>query len=150
MKRASPVPKANWPIILERLALGNSLRSICRDLGISESDTRYHVTENPEMFAQYARARNAGFDALADQAIEIADDKDEDANSRRVRIDARKWYLSKLRPDKYGDMTRTELSGPAGGPVQNKLIVEIVRPLALQDGEDPRKARVPARTIDAE
>ena len=33
---------------------------------------------------------------------------------------------------------------------ERKIIVEIVRPLALTDGQDTRQTRVPARVIDAD
>ena len=39
----------------------------------------------------------------------IADDLTEDPNSRRVRIETRKWLLSRLRPDKYGDRTQVDV-----------------------------------------
>ena len=45
---------------------------------------------------------------------------------------------------------RTEITGANGGPLQNKITIEIVRPLAVTDAESTRQARIPARTIDAE
>lgn len=47
--------------------------------------------------------------------LDIADTIAEDANSRRVRVDARKWYLSKLAPKRYGD--RLELAGDKEAPL---------------------------------
>ena len=52
---------------------------------------------------RYARAKSDRVDELVEQTLEIADNLDEDPNSRRIRIDARKWFASKMRPDKYGD-----------------------------------------------
>jgi hypothetical protein len=45
----------------------------------------------------------------------------------RLTVDSLKWYLCKLAPKKYGEKVSTEVSGPDGGPVQEKLIVEYVR-----------------------
>ena len=97
--------------ILERISEGESLRAIC-----SEPDMPHYTAMNRwieqdvlGLSDRYARARRLGLDWIAEDAIRIADDVSEDANSRRVRIDARRWFLSKLRPDKYGD--RLELSG---------------------------------------
>ena len=36
----------------------------------------------------------------------------------RLRVDARKWLLSKLAPKKYGDKIETTLQGPDGGAIQ--------------------------------
>lgn len=47
---------------------------------------------------------------MAESIIDIADDLTEDPNSRRIRVDARKWVLSKLQPDKYGDRVAVEHS----------------------------------------
>lgn len=39
----------------------------------------------------------------------------------RLRVDARKWTASKLKPKKYGDKLTQEHSGPDGGPIEAKL-----------------------------
>lgn len=41
----------------------------------------------------------------------------------RLRVDARKWLLSKLAPKKYGDKLDTTVSAPGGGPAQFSLTV---------------------------
>lgn len=98
--------------ILERLASGESLRAICKTEGFPcESTVRFRVVDDAHFAAQYARARATGLDCIAESLNEIADDREDDPNSRRVRIDARKWFLSKLRPDKYGDAIKVEHSG---------------------------------------
>lgn len=81
---------------------------------------------------QYVRAREDQAELMLDEIIEIADDtsadtitkEDGDGNSyevantewinrSRVRIDARKWAMSKLAPKKYGD--KLELGGTGAG-----------------------------------
>ena len=109
-------PLPNEAEILNRLEQGEGLKSICGEAGAAAFRRRV-VDDTGGLASRYARARNIGLDALAEQIVEIASDDKRDANSRRVEVDARKWLLSKLRPDKYGDSTRTELSGVAGGPV---------------------------------
>jgi hypothetical protein len=66
----------------------------------------------PEFAQQYAQARQAGADALADEIIDIADNRELDPQDRRVRIDARKWIASKLKPKAYGE--KTELTHDVG------------------------------------
>jgi hypothetical protein len=52
---------------------------------------------------KYARGRELGYHKMADQLVEIADDTGIDANDKRIRVDTRKWLLSKALPKIYGD-----------------------------------------------
>ena len=77
-----------------------------------------------EFCHQYERAKAEAADFLAEEMIEIADDGTNDymealgddagiayryngehVQRSRLRIDARKWIASKLKPKKYGDKT---------------------------------------------
>lgn len=121
--RQSTYTKALADEICERLAAGESLRSICRDDHMpSDFAVRNWVIQDIEGFAShYTRARDAGLDVLADEVLEIADSapstldngaKDSgDIAHKRIRFDARRWYLSKLAPKRYGDRQAVELSG---------------------------------------
>ena len=92
--------------ILQALEQGASLRTAAQRARIgSEGTIRNLVMKDHAFAAQYARARDIGLDALADQVIAIADDQTIDANARRVMMDARRWYLSKLAPKRYGERT---------------------------------------------
>lgn len=116
--------------ICRRLAAGESLRAICKDEGMPpESTVRGWVTDDVQGFAaQYARARDTGLDCIADEIIEIANTPHEGTvvtskewgeeiktgdmlEHRKLQVDARKWYLSKLAPKRYGDRLHTEHSG---------------------------------------
>lgn len=66
---------------------------------------------------QYARAREIGYHSWSDGMVDIADDASGDAVRDRLRVDTRKWLLSKALPKIYGDKTQTEISGPNGGPL---------------------------------
>lgn len=129
--------------ILTRLAMGETLRQICKLPGMPTNSTVVEWNDKDPVFAeQYARARREGLDVLAEEMLEIADDGTNDymtrtsengqnkvldaehVNRSRLRIDARKWLLSKLRPDKYGDDQRIQLTGAGGGAVQTKHIIE--------------------------
>jgi hypothetical protein len=97
--------------------------------------------------AMYARAREVGYYKMADETIEIADDSsrdwkktvdkqgndvivaDHDHIARsRLRVDTRKWLLSKVLPKIYGDRVTQEHVGKDGGPVQLRQ----VDPAAMQ------------------
>lgn len=119
--------------ICARIAEGRSLRSICTDEDMPPARTVFDwLASRPEFSQQYARAREAQADALAEECLDIADDGTNDWMERqsesekgagvnngwvlngehvqrsRLRIDARKWYASKLAPKKYGDKIELE------------------------------------------
>ena len=121
--------------ICERLADGESLRAICRDESMPARSTVFRwLAEDAAFQDQYARAREAQADALAEDILDIADDgrrdylKDPESGREivdhdhiaraRLRVDARKWYAGKVAPKKYGDKATVALTNPEGGPVQ--------------------------------
>ena len=57
----------------------------------------------PEFSDLYMRAREEKPESMEDDIVIIADTPNLDPNDKRVRIDARKWLMSKLKPKKYGD-----------------------------------------------
>jgi len=148
--------------ICKRLAEGESLRSICRDEALPpESTVRGWVVDDHKGFpAQYARARDIGLDVMADEILEISDDGSNDWMERqgensegwmlngehvqrsRLRIDSRKWLLSKMAPKRYGD--KFQHVGEGGGPIR-------VRPdlSKLNDEELDALERILGRTADA-
>lgn len=107
------------PQILARIAAGEGITRICKDQGFPPVVAVYEWMRDNEEFAKaYARARDEQADTLADQITEIADDESIPSDSRRVRVDARKWIAAKLKPKRYGDKLTQELTGADGGPVQ--------------------------------
>lgn len=127
------------------LADGKSLREICRAENMpSEAVVRLWALDNTGGFsAQYARARAIGYERLAEDIIAISDDgqndtyTDDDGNIRtnqdviarsRLRVDTRKWMLSKMLPKVYGDKVTHQ--GDADNPLQviTKIERVIVRP----------------------
>lgn len=103
--------------ICDKLASGNSLRSICRELEMSESTVRYALRSDPDAFAQAARARELGCDAMADECIEISDNRQYEAAERRVMIETRLKLIGKW-SQRYGDKVDHTLSGPDGKPIE--------------------------------
>ncbi len=98
--------------LLRLIAEGMSLRKACEQPGMPCRDawaTWRH--ERPELDAQYARARAERANARADEIIEIADDEEIPVESRKVRIDARKWEASKLDRHTYGERSAVDVTG---------------------------------------
>lgn len=124
--------------ICTRLSLGESLRQVCADDGMPDKATVFRwLHRHAEFRDQYARAREALSEHWAEEIIEIADDSrgdtfvDDDGNERtnhevvarsRLRVDSRKWLMSKLAPKKYGDKVTQEHVGEGGGPVRIERI----------------------------
>lgn len=122
--------------ICERLANGESLRAICRDEGMPGISTVLRWVGADTVFReQYARAREAQCDFLADETLEIGDAATaEDVHVARLRCDNRRWYTGKVAPKKYGDKIQAEVTGKDGGPME-------IRPVINMTGRpDPKDA----------
>lgn len=129
MGRPSTFTQKIADIICQRLAGGESLRSICRDEGMPVRRTVHRwISDDINGFRhQYACAKALGLEEMADEIIEISDGEvamtgegkldGADVQHKRLRVDSRKWLLSKLAPKKYGDKSSLELTGEDGGPV---------------------------------
>jgi hypothetical protein len=91
--------------ICRRVADGESLREVCRDDNMPpESTVRGWVLDDRDGFAaRYGEARALLVERWADEIIEIADNVQLEPNDRRVKIDVRKWLMSRLAPLRYGD-----------------------------------------------
>lgn len=124
--------------ICERLAAGETLRSVCRDDDMPAPSTVIGWTHADKAFSeQYANARQHGYQFMADELLEISDDGSNDWMEReqeregknegwqfngehfqrsRLRVDTRKWLLSKALPKVFGDkLAHTGADGT--GPV---------------------------------
>jgi hypothetical protein len=116
--------------ICERIAKGETLAQICRDEHMPARRTvvDWALNDHEAFAARYAQAREAQIDHWADEITEIADNGsndwmrretqsgritmivDQEAAARsRLRIDTKKWLLSKLKPERYGESLK--LSG---------------------------------------
>lgn len=90
--------------ICARIAEGESVKSICRDDAMPVASTVFlWLGEHAEFSDQYAIAKEESAEFHADEIISIADDTTGDVARDRLRVDARKWVASKLKPKKYGD-----------------------------------------------
>lgn len=107
-------------VICGKIAKGMSLRAVCREeempaLSVVE---KWVAEKKHDGFAeQYAEARASQAQHLFDELLEIADDEAQDKitldgkevvntariHRARLRVDTRKWYLSKVLPKIYGD-----------------------------------------------
>lgn len=112
-------------ILWEMSHNGKSMRKACVEAGISAATFLLWREADPELSKRYDQARLDMYDCIADHAMAIADEEfreievdeqDEDGNwikvkrtvavdtqRSRLRVDTRKWLLSKIAPKQYGD-----------------------------------------------
>lgn len=98
--------------ICRRLADGESLNAICKDEKMpAESTVRsWAIDPDHPIAAKYARAREVGYEKMADELLEIADNLEGGDNRDRLRVETRKWLLSKVLPKVYGEKSTVEMS----------------------------------------
>lgn len=96
--------------ICERIANGETLRAICRDIDLPPSTVIEWTMNNKSFSEQYAQARQKQADAYADMILDEAFNS-HDAQIGRLRVDALKWVASKLAPKRYGDKVEVEQTG---------------------------------------
>lgn len=111
--------------ICTALAEGESLRSICQQPGMPHIATVMRWLSDPEkrdFCEQYARAREAQAETLAEELLAIADEAEyepiQDPNTgetlavafdktavarNKLRVETRKWLAARMSPKKYGD-----------------------------------------------
>ena len=102
-----PYPSKRTPelvaAILSGMSKGKTLASMCREHDIDQSTWNDWCTRDEALGIARDAAKQMGFDAIADDALSIADERDEDPASRRVMVDTRLKLLAKWDPKRYGD-----------------------------------------------
>lgn len=122
--------------VIERLSAGEPLAQICRSEHIPALRTVNRWTEtNPEFLARFARARADGFDQIALQTLNIADETPPTTQNggtdsgwvqyAKVRIDTRLKLLAKWDPKRYGE--RLALAGDETAPVRVEQTIDVSR-----------------------
>ena len=104
------------------------------------SVVRWALGDREGFSERYARARQMQCEAIADEILEISDDGKRDTVTRtdrdgneyvhvnhdhiarsRLRVESRKWLLSKIAPKKFGD----KLDLDVGGSLEIKRIENV-------------------------
>lgn len=147
--------------IADRLAAGETLRQICRAAGMPSERTvrRWAMNEAHPFAKMYEAARRIGYDGMADEIVEIADDGRNDWIERelrngdtirivdteavmrsRLRVDTRKWILAKALPKRYGNL-------PPEIPADGNPFAHVLK--AISDGRAAYQTRpVPVEQIE--
>lgn len=134
--------------IIARLSAGEPLAAICRDEHMPAVRTVNDWMVDQAFSASIAQARAHGFDAIAAECLEIADDGSQDYGRRtrpdgseyeafdaehvqrsKLRVETRLKLLAKWDPKRYGDRAVLEHTGKDGGPVQLEGVVGVIEKL---------------------
>jgi hypothetical protein len=110
---------------------GMPLGKSCKETGVPKATVQGWIAADAAIAGQYALAREALLEHWAEEVVTVADDDpaqvvDQNGIARydsaavqhqRLRVDSRKWVLSKLKPKEYGDKVTQEHTGADGGPI---------------------------------
>jgi hypothetical protein len=132
--------------VCARLCEGLSLRKACAAESVAPMTVLGWVDANKAFSVQYAQARARGYQLLADEILDISDDSSGDvietengpkANAEfvarsRLRVDSRKWMLSKMLPKVYGD--KLDLNHGGEMTIYTKVERHIVKSSAPANG----------------
>ena len=132
--------------ICDLIINGKSLRyAIKQHNGLSSSTVFRWIREDEAKSKQYAQATIERAELIFEDIFDIADDSDGDytqtedglrfnsehVQRSRLRVDTRKWALSKMMPKKYGD----KLDVTSGGDKVNQNLVDKLFP-SMEDMDE--------------
>ena len=113
------------PLIFRQIAQGRTLSAICRDEGMPSPMGVYQAIDaKSDRQVEFARARASGFDHMAEECKDIADDSSNDyiesekgsvfntehVQRSKLRIETRLKLLSKWDPKRYGEKSEVNLN----------------------------------------
>ena len=105
--------------ICEEIASGKSLKKVCAIAGMPAMSTVFlWIARHKDFSENYTRAQSDRVVAWSEEIVDIADNSKADTNRARLRVDTRKWLMSKMDPKKYGDRQEHRHTGANGGPIQ--------------------------------
>ncbi len=119
--------------ICAELSQGISLRTVCKADDLPSAVTVFSwMRKYPEFLNQYTRAKEESADAMGEDILDISDNATNDYMEQndpdnpgyrvngehiqrsRLRVESRKWLMSKQKPKKYGDKIQQEITAPEG------------------------------------
>jgi hypothetical protein len=103
-------------MLISWIAKGKTVRTFCQQPGTPCMRTIYHWLKRDAVLNEhFQRARAIGFDALAQECLDIADARG-DVQHRTLRISTRLKLLALWDPKRYG--RRVQLAGDETSPIR--------------------------------
>jgi hypothetical protein len=122
-------------LVLDGMRSGLSAFKACQAAGVPQSTFSRWCDDDATLAENYARAREALIEKMANELLEIADTPVGSTDSgatdsgavqkQRLQVDTRKWLLSKLAPKKFGD--KIEVSGDPANPLVQRIERVVVK-----------------------
>jgi hypothetical protein len=142
--------------VCDRIEKGEALRNVLKDLKRGTHTFYDIIDENPEFTQQYARACELRAESIFEEILTIADNTEDGITiqetdnktkitrgdmiqHRRLKVDARKWMLSKMMPKKYGDKVDVTSDGKELQP--NKIDVSTLPTSVLEELKRAKKGQ---------
>lgn len=113
--------------MLDRMRDGETLTSIAADPRMPSVQTmaNWEAERGTELAVAISRARELGWNARAERAVEDAKAAD-DASLGRLSFDAERWFLGKMYPKKFGD--KHLIGSDPENPLPEGFKVTLVKP----------------------
>lgn len=116
--------------VFKSMALGVPCGRSCKAIDLDKQTFLDWALNDSSVGSRYADARHAMLDHWAEEVLDVSEEDvsytdatgvtrrdGAGVQQQRLRIDSRKWLLSKLRPQTYGDRVTQEHVGAEGGPI---------------------------------
>jgi hypothetical protein len=118
-------PELAEQICIELAASEKGIRALCDEVeGFPSISTVMKWLATQDSFQQmYTRAKQLQADLMGEDILDIADNEALQPHARRIKVDARRWVMSKLNPRKYGDKLDVTSGGEAL-PAGNTTIID--------------------------
>lgn len=134
------LPYDYYPAVLHAINLisqGETISAACDKSNLAVSTFRSYIDKDEQLHTMFAEAETRGTDAMAEALINIDNHRihgQSNPQMAKVVSDNIKWFLSKKRPDQFGDRVK----------VDHSVTVDVAITTAL----DAARRRLPAPSDD--
>lgn len=115
-----------------RISSGRSVSSVCQDSGMPSRPTFYKwIADNEDFLNRYREAVKQRAEFHFDEMLVIADEVDAETAEiakAKLKIDTRKWILSRMDATKYGDKMEVDNKSSDGSMSSKPTVIRLVAP----------------------
>lgn len=99
-------------LLLARIASGEMINKIARELGVDRNDLSLWLRSTPERAAALAHAREVAADTMVEDGLDLVDQATTPADMKVAETKAkyRQWLAGKWNRDQYGDGPQVQVN----------------------------------------